>query len=74
MCAKENPRNRHGPTLLSRHALAEADLTALMSQVNHSEMFRLRAWSTPGDFGPVNIPLDAALNFIAAEGLARSRH
>jgi hypothetical protein len=45
-----------------------------MSQVNHSEMFRLRAWSTPGDFGPVNIPLDAALNFIAAEGLARSRH
>jgi hypothetical protein len=25
-------------------------------------------WATPGDFGPVILPLDEALDFIASEG------
>ena len=26
------------------------------------------AWATPGDFGPVIMPLDEALDFVATEG------
>jgi hypothetical protein len=29
---------------------------------------RRDSWATPGDFGPVILPLDAALDFIASEG------
>src|SRR3954447_13132515 len=30
--------------------------------------WRREAWATPGDFGPLILPLDEALNFIATEG------
>jgi hypothetical protein len=30
--------------------------------------WRREAWSPPGDFGPVTLPLDQALEFIATEG------
>jgi hypothetical protein len=30
--------------------------------------WRRDAWATPGDFGPVLLPLDAALDFVAREG------
>jgi len=29
---------------------------------------RRDAWATPGDFGPVILPLDEALHFVATEG------
>ena len=30
--------------------------------------WRRGAWGTPGDFGPVILPLDPALDFVATEG------
>jgi hypothetical protein len=30
--------------------------------------WRRGAWATPGDFGPVILPLDEALHFVATEG------
>jgi hypothetical protein len=30
--------------------------------------WRREAWAAPGDFGPLILPLDEALNFIATEG------
>ena len=30
--------------------------------------WRRDSWATPGNFGPVILPLDAALDFIASEG------
>jgi hypothetical protein len=30
--------------------------------------WRREAWAAPGDFGPVIMPLDEALEFIASEG------
>jgi hypothetical protein len=30
--------------------------------------WRREAWATPGDFGPLILPLNKALNFVATEG------
>jgi hypothetical protein len=32
--------------------------------------WRRGSWATPGDFGPVILPLDAALDSIASEGFS----
>jgi len=29
--------------------------------------WRREAWATPGDFGPLSLPLDEALNFVATQ-------
>jgi hypothetical protein len=31
-------------------------------------MARRETWATPGDFGPLTLPLDEALEFVATEG------
>jgi hypothetical protein len=30
--------------------------------------WRRETWATPGDFGPLTLPLDEALEFVATEG------
>jgi hypothetical protein len=63
-------RTNRGYTLYSRRTGGPvARLRPIGKEDNvHILWWRREAWATPGDFGPLILPLDQALDFVAAEG------
>jgi hypothetical protein len=61
---------RGGYTLYSRRGGAPVARLKPTGEGDQVQLFwrRRDTWATPGDFGPVILPLDEALDFIATEG------
>jgi hypothetical protein len=61
--------NRGYPLYSRRTGGSVARLRPIGKEDNvHILWWRREAWATPGDFGPLILPLDQALDFVAAEG------
>ncbi len=63
-------RAKQGYTLYNRRTGGSIARLRPTGQEDRAQVlwWRRNAWATPGDFGPVILPLDAALDFIASEG------
>ena len=68
-------RGRGGPGQPRLHALQPTHRRSRRAPAAHRAnddvqvlWWRGTAWAAPGDFGPVVMPLDQALAFVAAEG------
>ncbi len=66
----EAVRAKRGYTLYSRRTGGAIARLRPTGQEDYVQVLWQRhdTWVTPGDFGPVILPLDAALDFIATEG------
>ncbi len=63
-------RANRGDTLYSRRSGGPVARLRPTGQADRVQVLwrRRDSWAAPGDFGPVILPLDAALDFIASEG------
>ncbi len=63
-------RANRGYTLYSRRTGGSVARLRPTGQEDRVQVLwrRRDRWATPGDFGPVILPLDAALDFVSSEG------
>jgi hypothetical protein len=63
-------RANRGYTLYSRRTGGPVARLRPTGKVDNVQVlwWRRETWATPGDFGPLTLPLDEALDFVATEG------
>jgi hypothetical protein len=63
-------RANRGYTLYSRRTGGPVARLRPTGKADNVQVLWLRheTWATPGDFGPLTLPLDEALDFVATEG------